>query len=161
MSGLGDHEIAASSTVSAEARERSEALKDEGNALFKKKQFLQAAEAYTQAIKLCGDNKAVWSNRSATFLELGRIEDAIRDAEICRRLEPTWPKGCYRLAVARLAAGLYEDAAIAAFEGCKIDGNNKELQKVMRDAVAKGKMEHQQKQQQSQQQLRQANARII
>ena len=33
--------------------------------------------------------------------------------QVCRRLVPTWTKGCYRLAAARLALKQYEDAALA------------------------------------------------
>lgn len=37
-------------------------------------------------------------------------------AQVCRRLKPDWPKACYRMAVARLALGRFEDAALAAWE---------------------------------------------
>lgn len=36
--------------------------------------------------------------------------------QVCRRLKPDWQKACYRMAVARLALGRYEDAALAAWE---------------------------------------------
>ncbi|CAM9696902.1 unnamed protein product, partial [Laminaria digitata] len=36
--------------------------------------------------------------------------------QVCRRLKPDWPKACYRMAVARLALGRHEDAALAAWE---------------------------------------------
>ena len=39
---------------------------------------------------------------------------ALADAEACRRLRPAWAKGCYRLAVARLALNQFEDAAVMA-----------------------------------------------
>ena len=37
-------------------------------------------------------------------------------SQVCRRLKPDWQKACYRMAVARLALGRYEDAALAAWE---------------------------------------------
>jgi predicted TPR repeat methyltransferase len=64
---------------------------------------------------------------------------ALADAEHCRRLKPDWSKGCFRLAAARMACGLYEDAAVAAFEGLKLDDTNASLKKIMKEAVAKGR----------------------
>ena len=64
---------------------------------------------------------------------------------MCRRLMPAWPKACFRLAKARLALNMYEDAAVAAFEGCKLDNTNEDLKNLLRECVAKGKEEHQKK----------------
>ena len=58
---------------------------------------------------------------------------------------PAWPKACFRLAKARLALNMYEDAAVAAFEGCKLDNTNEDLKNLLRECVAKGKEEHQKK----------------
>ena len=44
-----------------------------------------------------------------------------------------------------MACGLYEDAAVAAFEGMKLDNNNAELKKLTQEAVKRGKEEHQKK----------------
>ena len=52
------------------------------------------------------------SVRSACYMSLGDFEAALRDAEACRRISPSWAKGCYRLAVARLALQQFEDAAV-------------------------------------------------
>ena len=79
----------------------------------------------------------------------------IDDIEVCRRLAPTWPKGCYRLGTARMACGLFEDAAVAAFEGIKLDNNNEDLKALTKEAVRRGKVEHQKRQQQQQQQQQQ------
>ena len=59
------------------------AKKNEGNAAFKEKKFDIALAAYTEAIKLQGDNAALWSNRSATYLALNLPKDALVDAEVC------------------------------------------------------------------------------
>ena len=83
---------------------------------------------------------------------------------MCRGLQPEWPKGCYRLATARLACGLFEDAedaAVAAFEGIKLLERtttehgptavavnsatislSKELRKLTKEAVKRGQEEH-------------------
>ena len=74
-----------------------------------------------------------------------KYDHALYDAEVCRKLDSTWSKGCFRLAAARMALGLYEDAAVAAFEGCKLDEKNEELKCLLREAVAKGQEEHRNK----------------
>ena len=53
-------------------------------------------------------------------------------------------KGCFRLANARMALGMYEDAAVAAFEGCKLDEGNSELKSLLKEAVSKGRQQHEQ-----------------
>lgn len=126
-----------------EAFNESEILKKRGNELYLAKDYVQAIEAYTGAIRLCGNSAPLWANRSMCYLQLGDAPNALLDAEVCRNLDPKWPKGCYRLAAARLELGLYEDAALAAFEGCKLDESNKELKKLLQLAVAKGKEAHQ------------------
>jgi len=128
----------------ASARE-AEALKATGNEHYKLKEYEQAIAAYTRALEKQGDNKAVWSNRSACFMSIKDHQSALRDAEVCRHLDPSWVKGCYRLAAARLALGLYEDAAVAAFEGCKLDEGNAELKALMQKAVRLGQQAEKEK----------------
>lgn len=97
---------------------------------------------YTAAIALDGTDAVFWSNRSAVWVELKVFDKALTDAEQCRRLRPDWPKACFRMATARLALNQYEDAALAAFEGLKMDEHNAALKKLMNDAVAKGQEAH-------------------
>eukprot|EP00596_Hydrurales_sp_CCMP1899_P002025 CAMPEP_0119033504 /NCGR_PEP_ID=MMETSP1177-20130426/546_1 /TAXON_ID=2985 /ORGANISM="Ochromonas sp, Strain CCMP1899" /LENGTH=510 /DNA_ID=CAMNT_0006990289 /DNA_START=229 /DNA_END=1758 /DNA_ORIENTATION=- len=121
--------------------------KGRGNVAFLEKDYKKACEAYTNAIKLQGDNGALWSNRSACYNMMGDryLEEALADAEVCRRLMPSWSKACFRLAKARLAMKQYEDAALAAFEGCKLDDKNEGLKDLLREAVKLGQEEHQRK----------------
>ena len=148
-----------------------QACKDSGNQKFVAKQFAEALQDYTAAVRLDGTDPVFFSNRSACYLELAkqhgdkpsrpvaaaagpgansgddvaapplpdRLARALADAEHCRRLKPDWSKGCFRLAAARMACELYEDAALAAFEGLKIDDTNASLKKLMKEAVAKGR----------------------
>lgn len=126
-----------------------EAAKERGNALFKEGKMQEALDEYSTAIEKNKFNASYWSNRSAVFHALGQHRSALLDAEVCRRLRPDWPKGCYRLAAARLALNMYEDAALAAFEGCKLDPGNKELKEMVDKAVKAGQEEHRRKNQQS------------
>ena len=125
------------------AEKASAAKKAEGNAAFKEGKFDIALAAYTEAIELQGDNAALWSNRSATYLALNQPRDALVDAEVCRGLNPKWEKACLRLAKARIALGMFEDAAVAAFEGLKLDNSNKALKALTNEAVRLGKEAHQ------------------
>lgn len=131
--------IEAASTDAADAADR---YKEEGNSHYKAKNFHLAIESYSAGIRLQGNHKVLWSNRSACFLTMNQPLEALRDAEVCRQLDPTWPKGCYRLGAARLGLGLYEDAAVAAFEGCKLDDTNSELKTLLQKAVKLGQEHH-------------------
>ncbi len=124
---------------------KADELKAAGNLHFSRQEYPKAIECYTQALQLLPDNAVLWSNSSAAKLSAGDFDGAVRDAEICRRLQPEWAKGCYRLAAARLALGMFEDAAVAAFEGTKLDENNSDLKKILKEAVQKGRLEHQAK----------------
>ena len=125
------------------AAEAAKTKKEEGNAAFKEGKYDIALTAYTDAIKLQGDNAVLWSNRSATYLALKLPKDALVDAEVCRGLKPKWDKACLRLAKARIALGMFEDAAVAAFEGLKLDNNSKTLKALTNEAVKLGKEAHQ------------------
>ena len=128
--------------VSEEAKQSAELMKGKGNECFLAKDYSGAIAAYSHAIQHQGDNHLLWSNRSACHLLVNDPRNALIDALVCRRLKPDWPKGAYRVAAARMALGLYEDAAVAAFEGCKLDENNAELKRILKEAVAKGREEH-------------------
>ena len=130
------------SPESEEIRQRAEELKSLGNEAYKIKDYAVAVKKYSESIELNPTNTLVWSNRSACYLSLGQADKAMVDAEICRRLDPKWAKACYRLASARLALHQYEDAAVAAFEGCKLDESNKDMKSIMQVAVQKGREEH-------------------
>ena len=109
----------------------------------KEEALRQAINSYTEAIKLHGSDATYWCNRSVCYLTLGLPQQALVDAEVSRKLDPTWPKACFRLASARLELKQYEDAALAAFEGCKLDQNNAELKELLNRAVKLGREEFQ------------------
>jgi ankyrin repeat protein len=136
----------ATMTVSDEDKKHSLELKTEGNAHFAKKEWRKSLESYTAAIEVNPTDATFYSNRSACFMMLGQPEDALRDAVICRQLRPTWSKACFRMAVARLELGRYEDAALSAWEGLQQDQENEELQRLLQKCVKKGKKSHQERQ---------------
>jgi ankyrin repeat protein len=133
---------AALQSVSEADKAKAVEWKDKGNAFFKKSDYAQAVEAYTKGLEVDPTNHIIYSNRSACYHALKQNEACLKDAEICRRLVPHWLKGCFRLATARFALGMYEDAAVAAYEGLQIDKDNDELKSLLQRAVKKGQQEH-------------------
>jgi len=127
---------------SDEDRQASERLKKEGNDLFQRKQWELALEKYQEAVKLDGRNHILWSNISACNMELQDYDNALLHAEICKKLNPTWSKAYYRVAVAKLALNRFEDAAFTAWEGVQIDNQNTTLQSLLKKAVDMGKAAH-------------------
>lgn len=124
-----------------------ERLREEGNHFYKASKYQEAADKYSGALIVDKNNAPIWSNRSACYMALNDPARALIDAEICRRLRPDWTKACYRQAIARLALKRYEDAAVAAFEGYKIDSSNKELKALLDKAVQMGREDFQKQQQ--------------
>eukprot|EP00854_Cymbomonas_tetramitiformis_P005359 gene5359-6502_t len=120
--------------------------KEEGNALFKASEFLKAAAAYTKAIKACPKDKAedeqmapIYSNRSAAFLKLNKVKQALADAETCVKIRPEWEKAHFRKGCA-LELGGDIPGAIAALEIAKAkDPSNKEIRTKLKVLTQKEK----------------------
>ncbi|KAF5838473.1 hypothetical protein DUNSADRAFT_2802 [Dunaliella salina] len=68
-------------------------LKEVGNKYFGEGQWSQAKDLYTQAIAVDPHNAVLYSNRSAAAIQLGELEDAIKDADKAVSLKPSWDKG--------------------------------------------------------------------
>lgn len=123
-----------------------DAIKSEGNRFFVEKNFEEAIIKYSEAISKSQSNYQLYGNRSAAYLALGQNTLALQDAEVCRQLKPDFAKGCYRLASARLALNMFEDAALAAFEGLKLEPNNETIKTLLRKCVDEGRKHHQEQQ---------------
>lgn len=102
--------------------------KKEGNARFKEANYQQAAVLYTEAISLDDSQHALYSNRAACFLKLGRYAQAREDAEACVRLAPEFAKGHFRLALALQAEDKFPEACAAFTKTLNLEPNNKEAQ---------------------------------
>jgi len=104
-----------------------EALKEEGNAFYKNKEWLKAAASYTKGIKLDPENAVLYSNRSASFLQLLKVTKALGDAEMSIKLRPTWEKGYYRKGCALEATEKYEEALACFREAAEHNPKNGEV----------------------------------
>jgi tetratricopeptide (TPR) repeat protein len=109
-----------------------EAKKEEGNQAFGAKNFEEAVSLYSQAIKLDPKNHIYFSNRSACYVSLSQWDKAAADAKECLKLNPTFLKAYYRLALSLSEAGDLDAAHSAAKQGLSVDPDNSQLLKQLR-----------------------------
>lgn len=76
-------------------------LKDEGNELFKKQDYVGAIIKYTEAIGLDDKNAVLYANRAACNHALNKYLDAVDDAHMATEIDPGYVKGWSRLAASR------------------------------------------------------------
>lgn len=57
----------------------SEILKKKGNNFYKKKNYFEAINCYTQGIEANRQNKALWLNRALAYLKYNKFNEAIKD----------------------------------------------------------------------------------
>ena len=110
-----------------ELAQAKEERREEGNALFAKKRFRDAAKFYGEAIDLDPYDHTLYANRALCFLELGAFEKARLDAEECTKLRPDFLKGHLRLARALRLLGDCEEALKACRAGLEVERNSKAL----------------------------------
>ncbi|KAL5525220.1 hypothetical protein ACEPAF_9089 [Sanghuangporus sanghuang] len=101
-------------------------LKEEGNKFFVGKQYSQAHDKYSKALKVGGDNAIIYANRAACCMSLGRYLDACSDARKATVLDPEYAKGWGRLATAEQELGSW-DKAIEAYKTALSKLQTKEL----------------------------------
>ncbi|KAF3107916.1 hypothetical protein TWF569_005518 [Orbilia oligospora] len=96
---------------------RSDALKSQGNIFFGKQDFQAALTAYSQAIGFNPRSAALYSNRSATYLQLGQLEQALADADKAVQFDPTWSKAYRRRGNVLEVLDRLDEAIDAYWEG--------------------------------------------
>lgn len=128
--------------VSPEAKLKAAEAKSRGHDAFKRKDYMEAIDAYTQASDFDPTDATLLSNRSLCWLLLGQAEPALNDAKACRSLRPDWPKACYREGAALRFLQRFDEAANAFYEGVTLAPENKELVDAFREAVEAGRKFH-------------------
>lgn len=74
-----------------------EELKNLGNDLYKKGQFVEALSLYDRAIVMCPDRAPYRSNKAAALTGLGRLAEAERECKEAIRLDPSFTRAHQRL----------------------------------------------------------------
>ncbi|KAH9108501.1 hypothetical protein AeMF1_016333 [Aphanomyces euteiches] len=115
------------------AKTQAEAKKNEGNEFFKKGQYAQAIEKYTEAINLDPTNHVYYSNRSAAYSGQSLFAQAAQDGEKCVQLNPQFVKGYHRYALGLKGTKQYAKALEVLKAGQKVDFDNKDLNKLINE----------------------------
>ncbi|CBZ50259.1 similar to uniprot/P15705 Saccharomyces cerevisiae YOR027w STI1, related [Neospora caninum Liverpool] len=109
------------------AAETAQAFKAEGNAAFQKGKYEEAVGFFTEAIKCTPDDAVLYSNRSGAYASLNKLEEALKDAEMCVKLRPTWGKGYSRKGLAEFRMMKYKEAEATYQKGLQVDPTNEQL----------------------------------
>jgi tetratricopeptide (TPR) repeat protein len=115
-----------------EARLRSAMEKKTGGSeAFKGGDFYQAAIYYTQAMDLAPGNIELLctclSNRAACNLKLGRLEEALDDANACLELDDKYTKAWFRKGMALHAMKNYAPAIESLAKAAQLEPKNKQI----------------------------------
>jgi hypothetical protein len=118
--GLSEETVASKSKEVKEEQEaqnkkeaNSNIKKNAGNRAYTQGKYDQALKFYTEAIEIWPENHLLYSNRSATHLELKNLDKALEDADHCIRLAKDFPKGYFRKGQVLLALNKKEEALVA------------------------------------------------
>tara|TARA_B110000977_G_scaffold103477_1_gene135009 strand:- start:10883 stop:13027 length:2145 start_codon:yes stop_codon:yes gene_type:complete len=110
--------------VTPEQKKAAQDAKALGNKEFVAGQFDAAAKHFTAAIEADPTDHVFYSNRSACYASVGKLNAAISDAEMCVELKPDWGKGYSRLGLALFKKGDLVGAQKAYSSGLACDPNN-------------------------------------
>jgi hypothetical protein len=100
----------------AKKEANSNVKKNAGNRAFTQGKFDQALKFYSEAIEIWPENHILYSNRSATYLQLKTYDKALEDAEQCILLAKDFPKGYFRKAQILMDLNRKEEALTAIIE---------------------------------------------
>lgn len=118
--------------------EEAERLKAVGNTHMQRKEYMKAAEAYTDALTLSpnGPNTHVYySNRAAALLSMKKFDQAISDSERSLALKPDYGKAHARLGLAHFLLGNYRLAVEAYTVSLKYEPDNKSTKNYLEKAA--------------------------
>merc|ERR1719502_1289110 len=115
--------------------EAAEAARQEGNELFKQGKFPDAIAKYSEAMKRNPKDHVPYSNRAACYQKLMEWQLALKDAETCLSMEPTFIKGWSRKAGIHYFLKEYHKAMDAYNEILKLEPENEEAKNGLENVV--------------------------
>lgn len=105
-------------------------LKEKGNAFFKEGKFAEAADAYAEALaasKGTENEGPICSNLSLVLLKIGKVDEALRHAEMCVSLRPDWSKAHHRKAEALFEKEQFQEARSEYVAAKELEPGNRDL----------------------------------
>jgi len=95
--------------------------KEEGNQLYKTRNYREALEKYSEAILLCPGTAAFYGNRSACHMMLSQFTQALEDAKNAVQLDTDFVKGYIRVAKCCISLGDVRSAEAALDKVLELD----------------------------------------
>ena len=114
-----------------------EEIKAEGNAKLASKDFASAEDLYSQAISLCPDNEAYYTNRALARTNLKKFDAAAEDCYAALRINPGSARAYGRLGSAMFQAARFSESRDAYEKALEIDRGNSTYQHGLQAAEAK------------------------
>ncbi|KAM0684407.1 Hsp90 cochaperone [Mitosporidium daphniae] len=105
--------------------ELSDSEREKGNELFKKGEFVEALNRYTEAIARNDKDPRGYSNRAACYTKLAAFHEAIRDCDRCIELDPSFIKAYLRKASILYGLKEYQKCLDTCFEAKSKDTENR------------------------------------
>merc|ERR1712046_311556 len=116
--------------------EMAETCRQEGNELFKAGKYAEALAKYSEAMKRDPKNHVPYSNRAACYQKLMEWQLALKDADKCVEMEPTFVKGWSRKAGIHFYLKEYHKALDAYNAILKIEPENEEAKTQVEQVLA-------------------------
>ncbi|KAK1645255.1 hypothetical protein QYE76_063060 [Lolium multiflorum] len=117
-------------------------LKSQGKNAVKRKDYLGASKLYSEALELDNCDATLYSNRSLCYVQIGKSQKALLDADVCIARRPNWVKGYYRKGAAHMSLKEHKKAVEAFLDGLKLDPGNAEIEKVLWESLEAMKKDH-------------------
>jgi tetratricopeptide (TPR) repeat protein len=112
-----------------------ELKKTGGNEAFAEGNYAQAAIFYTEAVDLAAPDSPLrpicFANRSFANMKLGRLPEALADADEAILADPKYVKGHFRRGLALHALKRYRDAALALSKALDMEPGNKQIKEAL------------------------------
>jgi len=121
--------------------EAAEQARQEGNELFKEGKYPDAISKYSDAMKRNPKDHVPYSNRAACYQKLMEWQLALKDAETCVAMEPTFVKGWSRKAGIHFYLKEYHKAMDAYNEILKLEPENEEAKAGLDNVVRQVNMQ--------------------
>ncbi|KAI9993788.1 hypothetical protein PInf_016309 [Phytophthora infestans] len=128
-SGSAPTAMAKTSVSSTTTKSREELEKEEGNAHYKRGDYVAAIKSYTRCLGYNPQNAVVLSNRAMAYLKNREYANAEDDCSLALRADPAHAKSCTRRGTARNSLGKHRLALLDFQRAATLDPKSRQIQK--------------------------------